>query len=516
MPRQNYSMVTEFVLLGLTDRADLQPVLFAVFLLIYIVTIIGNLTMIFLIRTDSKLHTPMYFFLSHLAFVDLCYATNVTPQMLVNFLSKRKTISFVGCFIQFHLFIALVITDYYMLTVMAYDRYVAICQPLLYGSKMSRCVCVCLVAAPYLYGFANGLAQTILMLRLTFCGPNEINHFYCADPPLLVLACSDTYVKETMLKQNYSVVAEFILLGLTDRADLQPVLFAVFLLIYLITVIGNVTMISLIRTDSKLHTPMYFFLSHLAFVDLCYATTVAPQMLVNFLSKRKAISFVGCMLQFNFFIAFVITDYYVLALMAYDRYVAICQPLLYGSKMSRCVCVSLVAAPYLYGFANGLAQTILMLRLTFCGPNEINHFYCADPPLMVLACSDTYVKEMAMFVVAGSNLTCSLGIILVSYVFIFAAILRIRSAEGRRKAFSTCGSHLTAVTIFYGSLFCMHLRPPSETSVEQGKIIAVFYIFVYISLYLCKPMLNPLIYSLRNKDVKMALKKVIQKELFDK
>uniref|UniRef100_A0A8C2MK95 Olfactory receptor family 5 subfamily M member 13B n=1 Tax=Cricetulus griseus TaxID=10029 RepID=A0A8C2MK95_CRIGR len=268
-----------------------------------------------------------------------------------------------------------------------------------------------------------------------------------------------------MLKKNYTAVTEFIFLGLTDRAELQPVLFVVFLLIYLITVIGNVTMIFLIRSDAKLHTPMYFFLSHLSFVDLYY---------------------------------------YMLAVMAYDRYMAICKPLLYTSKMSRSVCFSLVAAQYIYGFVNGLIQTVLMLRLTFCGSNEINHFYCADPPLMVLACSDTYVKKTAMFVVAGSNLTCSLTIILISYIFIFSAILRIRSAEGRHKAFSTCGSHLTAVTIFYGTLFCMHLRPPSETSVEQGKIVAVFYIFV-------SPMLNPFIYSLRNKDVKNAMRKIMQK-----
>uniref|UniRef100_A0A8C0STB4 G-protein coupled receptors family 1 profile domain-containing protein n=1 Tax=Canis lupus familiaris TaxID=9615 RepID=A0A8C0STB4_CANLF len=296
-----------------------------------------------------------------------------------------------------------------------------------------------------------------------------------------------------MLKNNYTAVTEFILLGLTDRAELQPVLFVVFLVIYLITVLGNVSMILLIRSDSKLHTPMYFFLSHLSFVDLCYTTNVSPQMLVHFLSERKAISFLGCLLQFHFFIALVITDYYMLTVMAYDRY------------MSRCVCFSLVATPYIYGFVNGLAQTILMLRLSFCGPNEINHFYCADPPLIVLACSDTYVKETAMFVVAGFNLTCSLAIILISYIFIFSTILRIHSAEGRRKAFSTCGSHLTAVTIFYGTLFCMYLRPPSETSVEQSKIVAVFYIFV-------SPMLNPFIYSLRNKDVKNAIRKVFQRK----
>ena len=176
---------------------------------------------------------------------------------------------------------------------------------------------------------------------------------------------------------------------------------------------------------------MYFFLSHLSFVDLCYATNVTPQMLVHFLSKRKTISFLGCFIQFHFLIALVTADYYVLIVMAYDRYVAICKPLLYGSKMSRGVCLSLVAAPCIYGFANGLTQAILMLRLSFCGPNKINHFYCADPPLLVLACSDTYVTETSMFVVADSNLTCSLTIILISYIFIFPAILRIRSAEGK-------------------------------------------------------------------------------------
>ncbi|XP_060997084.1 olfactory receptor 5M5-like [Dama dama] len=310
-----------------------------------------------------------------------------------------------------------------------------------------------------------------------------------------------------MLKENYTEVTEFILLGLTDRAELQLVLFGVFLVIYLITVFSNVSMILLIRADSKLQTPMYFFLSHLSFVDLCYATNVTPQMLVNLLSKRKTISFLGCFIQFDFFISLGLADSYMLTAMAYDRYMAICKPLLYGIKMSRCVCLSLVAASYIYGFANGLAQTILMLRLSFCGPNEINHFYCADPPLLVLACSDTYVNETAMFVVAGSNLMFSLTIILISYVFIFTAILQMRSPEGRRKAFSTCGSHLTVVTMFYGTLFWMYLRPPSVASVEQTKIAAVFYIFL-------SPMLNPLIYSLRNKDVKRAIRRVIQEKLF--
>nr|BAC05751.1 seven transmembrane helix receptor [Homo sapiens] len=306
-----------------------------------------------------------------------------------------------------------------------------------------------------------------------------------------------------MLKKNHTAVTEFVLLGLTDRAELQSLLFVVFLVIYLITVIGNVSMILLIRSDSTLHTPMYFFLSHLSFVDLCYTTNVTPQMLVNFLSKRKTISFIGCFIQFHFFIALVITDYYMLTVMAYDRYMAICKPLLYGSKMTRRVCICLATFPYVYGFSDGLFQAILTFRLTFCRSSVINHFYCADPPLIKLSCSDTYVKEHAMFISAGFNLSSSLTIVLVSYAFILAAILRIKSAEGRHKAFSTCGSHMMAVTLFYGTLFCMYIRPPTDKTVEESKIIAVFYTFV-------SPVLNPLIYSLRNKDVKQALKNVLR------
>ncbi|XP_045412741.1 olfactory receptor 5M10-like isoform X1 [Lemur catta] len=509
MLKKNYTTVTEFILLGLTNRAELQPVLFVVFLVIYLITVIGNGSMILLIRSDSKLHTPMYFFLSHLSFVDLCYATNVTPQMLVNFLSKRKTISFIGCAIQFHFFIALVITEYYMLAVMAYDRYVAICKPLLYGSKMSRCVCLSLVVAPYSYGFANGLAQTILMLRLSFCGPNEINHFYCADPPLMVLACSDTYVKETMFSPNHTIMTEFILLGLTDDPMLERILFGVFLVIYLVTLSGNLCLIVLIRTDSHLQTPMYFFLGHLSFVDICYSSNITPNMLYIFLSDQKTISYAGCFTQCLLFIALVITEFYILAAMALDRYVAICSPLHYSSRMSKNVCLYLVTVTYICGFLNGLSQALLTFHLSFCGSLEINHFYCADPPLIMLACSDTAVKKMAMFVVAGFTLSSSLSIILLSYLFIFAAILRMRSAAGRHKAFSTCGSHLTVVTLFYGTLFCMYLRPPSEKSVEESKIIAVFYTFL-------SPMLNPLIYSLRNKDVILALQQMIREILFHK
>ncbi|XP_043310535.1 olfactory receptor 1030 [Cervus elaphus] len=309
-----------------------------------------------------------------------------------------------------------------------------------------------------------------------------------------------------MGRRNSTLVTEFVLLGLTDRPDLQPILFVLFLGIYLITMGGNLGMLLLIRIDPRLHTPMYFFLASLSCLDLCYSTNVTPKMLVNFLSEKKTISYTACLIQCYFFIAMVITEYYMLAVMAYDRYMAICNPLIYSSKMSKGVCICLIAGPYTYGFLSGLMETMWTYHLTFCGSNVINHFYCADPPLIRLSCSDTYIKETSMFVVAGFNLSNSLLIILISYIFILTAILRMRSAKGRHKAFSTCGSHLVAVTVFYGTLFCMYVRPPTDQSVEQSKIIAIFYTFV-------SPMLNPIIYSLRNKDVKQAFWKLIRRKV---
>ncbi|XP_004715004.1 olfactory receptor 5M10 [Echinops telfairi] len=312
-----------------------------------------------------------------------------------------------------------------------------------------------------------------------------------------------------MSSANHSTVTEFILLGLTDDPGLEKILFGVFLVIYLVTLVGNLCMIFLIRTNSRLQTPMYFFLGHLSFVDICYSSNITPNMLYNFLSDTKTISYAGCFTQCLLFIALVITEFYILASMALDRYVAICSPLHYMTRMSKSICISLVTVPYAYGFLNGISQALLTFHLSFCGSLEINHFYCADPPLLMLACSDTYVKKMAMFIVAGFTLSSSLFIILLSYLFIFAAILGMRSAQGRHKAFSTCGSHLTTVTIFYGTLFCMYLRPPSEKSIEESKIIAVFYTFL-------SPMLNPLIYSLRNKDVIHAMQQAVRGNLFRK
>jgi olfactory receptor len=306
------------------------------------------------------------------------------------------------------------------------------------------------------------------------------------------------------MKGNFTSVTEFVLLGLTSCLELQVLFFVLFLAIYMMTVAGNFGMILLIQVNTRLHTPMYFFLSHLSFVDLCFSSIVTPKMLESFLSERKTISYPACLVQCYFFIALVHVEIYILALMAFDRYMAICNPLLYSSRMSKRTCTALIMFPYSYGALTGLMETMWTYNLAFCGSNEINHFYCADPPLMNLACSDTYNKETSMLVVAGCNFSFSLFIILISYLYIFPAILRIRSTEGRHKAFSTCASHLTAVIIFYATLFFMYLRPTSKDSVEQGKMVAVFYTTVI-------PMLNPMVYSLRNKDVKEALTKELSR-----
>ncbi|XP_065802242.1 olfactory receptor 5AL1-like [Muntiacus reevesi] len=307
-----------------------------------------------------------------------------------------------------------------------------------------------------------------------------------------------------MAKGNYSAVAEFILLGLTDNPELQATLFGVFLVIYLASVLGNLGLIVLILISSQLHTPMYFFLSHLAFIDFSFTSSVTPNTLVDFLCEVKSIAFYACAIQVCCFITFVVCEQYLLSIMAYDRYVAICNPLLYASLMPKTLCNRIIASTYVYGFLVGLAQTVATFLLSFCGSNRVTHFYCDDVPLVALARSDTQVKELMLLIIAGFNTLCSLLIVIISYIFILFAILGIRSAEGRQKAFSTCVSHLTSITIFYATIIFMYLLPNSSHSLNTDKFASVFYVVVI-------PMLNPLIYSLRNQEVKNALKRIIEK-----
>ncbi|XP_058383551.1 olfactory receptor 8I2 [Diceros bicornis minor] len=309
-----------------------------------------------------------------------------------------------------------------------------------------------------------------------------------------------------MAKNNFTEVTLFMLSGFTNRPEIQVSLFLMFLFIYLFTVLGNLGLIMLIRIDSHLHTPMYFFLSNLAFIDVFYSSTITPKALVNFQSDQKTISFVGCFVQMYFFVGLVCSECFLLGSMAYDRYVAICNPLLYSMVMSQKVHNWLGVMPYMIGFTNSLISTCVISSLSFCD-SSINHFFCDTTALLALSCVDAFSTEVVIFVFAGFTLLSSLLIITVTYIAIISAILRIPSAAGRQKAFSTCASHLMGVTVFYGSLIFTYLQPDNTSSLSQAQVASVFYTIVI-------PMLNPLIYSLRNKDVKNALLRVIHRKPF--
>ncbi|XP_074810404.1 olfactory receptor 5AR1-like [Natator depressus] len=309
-----------------------------------------------------------------------------------------------------------------------------------------------------------------------------------------------------MEKENHSDVTEFILSGLTDRPELQVPLFVVFLLIYVITLVGNGGMILIITTDPQLHTPMYFFLRNLSFCDLCISLIISPKMLLNFLAERKSISYTSCAVQMSLSIVFADVECLLLAVMAYDRYVAICNPLLYTVTMSRQLCNQLVVGVYSVGIVDSMIYTCCTFRLSFCSSNIINHFFCDIPPLLALSCSDTHINEIMMFAFTMCFTVSIFVTILLSYVYIASTILQIRSAEGRRKAFSTCSFHLTSVVLFYGTQLFMYLRPTSSFSMDTDKIVSVFYTLVI-------PMLNPLIYSLRNTEVKDSVRRAMNKLL---
>ncbi|XP_041495576.1 putative olfactory receptor 5AK3 [Microtus oregoni] len=302
-----------------------------------------------------------------------------------------------------------------------------------------------------------------------------------------------------MEHSNDTKVTEFILLGFAGQHESWHILFVVFLVIYAATLVGNVGMILLIKLHSSLHTPMYFFLQHLAFVDLCYSSAVTPKTLQNFVSTKPSISFTGCIVQLLVYGTFVTSDCFILAAMAVDRYVAICYPLRYPVIMSQRLCTLLLFGSYTMGFLNASVNTTFTFLSNFCKSNAINHFFCDAPPILALSCSSIDLNIMVLTIFVGFNLVFSVSAVIFSYTYILAAIIRMSSTSGRKKAFSTCASHMTTVTIFYGTVCYMYVLHGTKRSQEQEKVASVFYAIMI-------PMLNPLIYSLRNQDVIEALR----------
>ena len=314
----------------------------------------------------------------------------------------------------------------------------------------------------------------------------------------MCLGCILLIAAQLINMENASSVKEFILLGLSDNQGVQKICFVIFLFFYTIIVAGNLLTVITLISSQCLNSPMYFFLCYLSFVDICYSSVTAPKMIADFLEENKTISFVGCIAQLFGVHFFACTEIFILTVMAYDRYIAICRPLHYTTLMTRRVCGRMVIGSWVGGFVHSLAQTLLTTQLPFCGPNKINHYFCDVHPLLQLACTDTYA--VGIIVVANSGmitLTCFF-ILVMSYVVILVS-LKSQTSEGRHKALSTCGSHITVVVLFFGPCTFIYIRPSSNLS--EDKNVAVFYTVI-------TPMLNPLIYTLRNEEVKSAMRKL--------
>ncbi|XP_015263249.1 PREDICTED: olfactory receptor 2A1/2A42-like [Gekko japonicus] len=304
--------------------------------------------------------------------------------------------------------------------------------------------------------------------------------------------------------QNQTSVAEFFLLGLSKSLKIRLILSGLFSVVYIITLAGNAIILMLIQLDSRLHTPMYFFLGQLSCVDICYTSSTVPQMLTNLRHPRQPISLIGCAVQMHVFLTLAITECILLAVMAYDRYVAICRPLHYTFLMNKRVCFTLALTAWASGLLLPVVHTSLMWHLPFCGPNQIDHFFCEMPAVLKLACTNTRTVENVTSLGCVFTLVTPTSFIMMTYVRILRAIFKMKSAQSRGKAFSTCGSHITVVVLFYGSAMFMYMRPASSRSPEKDKIVSLLYSVII-------PMFNPLIYSLRNKDVKGALMKTLQR-----
>ncbi|KAM5221514.1 olfactory receptor 1J4-like [Ctenodactylus gundi] len=309
-----------------------------------------------------------------------------------------------------------------------------------------------------------------------------------------------------MHQGNQSAVSEFLLQGLTTGPEQQQVIFVLFLCMYLVTMVGNLLIILAIVSDTHLHSPMYFLLANLSFADICFTSTTVPKMLADIQSQTPTISFAGCLTQMYFFMLLVDPDNFLLAAMAYDRYIAICQPLHYTALLNPKRCTLLVASSWVVSNVVSVLHLSLLSHLTFCDRRAIPHFFCDLEPILRLACSDTQLNHLVVLAVGGAAIFLPCAFILVSYALIGSAVLRAPSAKGKRKTFPTCGSHLSAVSLFYGSIVGVYFLPSSAHSAENDKVAAVMYTTV-------TPMMNPFIYSLRNQDIKRALKRLLSRKI---
>ncbi|CAH2272579.1 olfactory receptor, partial [Pelobates cultripes] len=618
--------IDEFLLLGFQLERRSKIILFSTLLLVYIMTLMGNLLIIILVSTTQYLRSPMYFFLSQLSSCDIILTTSIIPNLLYITLKNGISMSVSQCIAQFNFFSSSSVTECFLLTVMSYDRYVAVCKPLHYVTIMNFPFCLSLVVLSWILGYLLTLIFSILLSNLTFCNSNYIDHFFCDLVPLVQLSCSDTTVLQTVLivivvpqtvsetvfiiatyvcifvavqrissktrrekafstcsshlsvvctyygtlfaiyvfpsgkysfgmnkivslmytvvtpllnpviyslrnqeiktailrfftscmcllrfdlsglKEGKSQISDsgFFLLGFQLLHRSRIILFSTLLLVYIMTLTGNLLIIILVSATQYLRSPMYFFLSQLSSCDIILTTTILPPLLHITLQNGIYISVSQCIAQFNFFSVSVGTECFLLAMMSYDRYVAVCKPLHYVIIMNFPFCLSLVVLSWILGFLLTLVMTSFLSNLTFCNSNYIDHFFCDIVPFIQLSCSDTTVLQAVIYLTGIPETVIETVFIISTYVCIFLAIHRISSTTGRQKAFSTCSSHLTVVCTYYGTLIAIYVFPSGEHSFGINKILSLMYTVV-------TPLLNPVIYSLRNQEIKTAFIKLLKK-----
>ncbi|XP_074838726.1 olfactory receptor 10A4-like [Carettochelys insculpta] len=382
---------------------------------------------------------------------------------------------------------------------------------------MSGQVCALLVGASWATAISVEVPLTMWIFSLPFCGSNRIQHFFCDFPPVVNMACADTSQIKTVGPMmtssegdpggNQTIFNVFVLVGFSYLNELQLLLFVVVLVIYLLTLMGNLLVILLIKLNPSLHTPMYFFLVNLSASEICFTSSVVPQLLAHLLVEEKTISIAACAAGVYVNAIMGLTQCCLLAAMAYDRYVAICHPLRYTTIMSGRSCALLAGASWAVGLSVEVPLAMWIFSLPFCGSNRIPHFFCDFPPVVNMACADTSQIEAVGSMVTVVFTLCPFLLILLSYARIISTILKLPSAEGRRKAFSTCSSHLTVVTVFYGTSLITYLVPKPGSTTESDLLISLLNTIV-------SPVLNPIIYTLKNKEVKGALRKTVQKSNF--
>ncbi|KFO35908.1 Olfactory receptor 14I1 [Fukomys damarensis] len=547
----NLTIFTKFLLVDVTGSRELQVLQGVLFLVIYLGALTGNLLTVTVIVTDTRLHSPMYFFISNVALLDLGSISVVVPKAVMNSMTGRKTISLTECAAQIFLYTLFVVVEFALLVVMSYDRYVAICHPLHYGLIITPSLCSQATAGSWASSLAFSAVHTGALFRLPFTKTNVIQQYFCDIPQVLRISSSDVQFSEFKLEiatvrfaaviytesqhqphevaldfrftfcaqrileksgehgrwadmDNLTIFTEFLLMDVTASQELQVLQAVLFLVIYLGALTGNLVTVTVIVTDTRLHSPMYFFISNVALLDLGSISVVVPKAVVNSMTGRKTISLTECAAQIFLFSVFAAVEIALLVVMSYDRYVAICHPLHYGLIITPGLCSQATAGSWASGLVYSAVHTGALFRLPFTKTNVIQQYFCDVPQILRISSLDVQFYEFVLITVSVSIVLIGFIFMLISYINIFSTVLKIDSKKVRNKALSTCTPQLAILHLFLISEVVAALGPTAKKPSLKNLLTAMFYTMV-------PPFVNLLIYCLRNREISAALRRMFNR-----